>query len=454
MSTPNALAHVTVIAICLAALAAPAAADTHTWVGAGDGTSWHDPANWSPAELPLATSTGDDGDDVVIDGAYDVVVDATVASVHSIAIDGDATLTIASGLTLKTNNLDIVDGGLILEELDDTGAYLGWGKANRGHLYVEAAGYIAGAGTIRTTTGGGGLQIRSQRAADFDMTGITLQLAYGENLLVASADLGRDNLPAWNPENFAFGTLQFADRRFSHTLNGTPNTHALYCRTLRFSGSSGDIADMDLNGLNVYVLDKIVWGNGTVVDTPGELTVAAAHDDDDPTTSLWDDSDEPGQAFVGQGVSPNDPPVADAGPDQTVIDADGDGFQLVALDGTGSFARDTTIIKYIWSIGETMLSLDAATTMVLPVGQYTLTLTVTDSDGAEAADDVVITVRPASASTPGDADTDGDVDLDDFVILKQNFGRIGDATWGDGDFDDDGDVDLDDFVLLKTNFGT
>jgi MYXO-CTERM domain-containing protein len=58
----------------------------------------------------------------------------------------------------------------------------------------------------------------------------------------------------------------------------------------------------------------------------------------------------------------------------------------------------------------------------------------------------------ASPFQPGDADGDGDVDLDDFVLLKQNFGRTG-ATVGEGDFDGDSDVDLDDFVILKQNFG-
>jgi hypothetical protein len=53
---------------------------------------------------------------------------------------------------------------------------------------------------------------------------------------------------------------------------------------------------------------------------------------------------------------------------------------------------------------------------------------------------------------PGDADEDGDVDLEDFVILKQNFGRspLLDTR---ADFDRDGDVDLEDFVALKQNFG-
>ncbi|MFW6155489.1 MAG: dockerin type I domain-containing protein [Planctomycetota bacterium] len=51
-----------------------------------------------------------------------------------------------------------------------------------------------------------------------------------------------------------------------------------------------------------------------------------------------------------------------------------------------------------------------------------------------------------------DFNGDGEIDLDDFVILKQNFGRTG-ALQSQGDADGDGDVDLDDFALLKQNFG-
>ena len=52
-----------------------------------------------------------------------------------------------------------------------------------------------------------------------------------------------------------------------------------------------------------------------------------------------------------RGEPPNTAPVANAGPDQTVTDADGNGTEAVTLDGTGSFDPDGTIASYDWSEG-------------------------------------------------------------------------------------------------------
>jgi len=147
-------------------------------------------------------------------------------------------------------------------------------------------------------------------------------------------------------------------------------------------------------------------------------------------------------------------PRADAGVDQTLVDADGDGFEVVILDGSASAPPSgETLTQYMWTDAGSLVGLEMITMTVVPVGVHTITLEVTDSTGAKATDDVVISVEAATQPGPGDADGDGDVDLDDFVILKANFGSDT-ATRSDGDFDADGDVDLDDFTILKVNFGS
>ncbi|MFW6155548.1 MAG: choice-of-anchor Q domain-containing protein [Planctomycetota bacterium] len=148
------------------------------------------------------------------------------------------------------------------------------------------------------------------------------------------------------------------------------------------------------------------------------------------------------------------PVAADAGDDHTIIDANGDGWEPVTLDGSGSYSFYGPITDYTWTQDGSYLGSGASILTVLPVGQYTVTLTINTDTGETDTDDVVITVTGQTA-VPGDCDGDGDVDLDDFTIVKQNFGRT-DVTGGraEGDLDEDGDVDLDDFSILKQNFGT
>jgi thermitase len=90
----------------------------------------------------------------------------------------------------------------------------------------------------------------------------------------------------------------------------------------------------------------------------------------------------------------NQPPVAHAGPDQTLTDSGGDGVELVTLDGSASTDSDGTIVSHEWREGSTIVALIAAPQVWLPVGTHTLTLQVTDDDGAIGTDSVVVTVTP------------------------------------------------------------
>ncbi|MBZ0297890.1 MAG: pilus assembly protein [Anaerolineae bacterium] len=103
----------------------------------------------------------------------------------------------------------------------------------------------------------------------------------------------------------------------------------------------------------------------------------------------------------------NKPPVADAGPPQTLIDADENGFENVTLDGTDSFDPDGTIVSYTWrNASGQVVATGANPTIQLTVGTWVLELTVVDDDGAEATDTVTIVVEsPAPTSTPRPTDT-------------------------------------------------
>lgn len=98
-------------------------------------------------------------------------------------------------------------------------------------------------------------------------------------------------------------------------------------------------------------------------------------------------------------------PLANAGPDRTITDTDGDGAESVTLDGSSSSDSNGSIVSYEWFQGSTSVATGVTATLVLPVGVHTFTLEVTDNQGERDTDSVVITVAPANqvtvtASTP------------------------------------------------------
>jgi len=97
----------------------------------------------------------------------------------------------------------------------------------------------------------------------------------------------------------------------------------------------------------------------------------------------------------GQVADPvaNISPTADAGLNQILSDSNGDGGELVGLNASGSIDTDGTIISYEWSDGQNTL-LGVAVEFSFPVGNHTVTLTVTDDKGAIAVDRVVVTINP------------------------------------------------------------
>lgn len=174
-----------------------------------------------------------------------------------------------------------------------------------------------------------------------------------------------------------------------------------------------------------------------------------------------------GSGFPGCITPPNQPPVANAGPDQTVTDTDNNGSELVSVDGSLSFDPDGFIASYRWSEGATVLQ-DGPAFMqtALAVGVHTLTLRVTDSGGATATDTVVITVNPGQPHCPADLDDDGDrtngyhpdggVDINDLIAFLAGFEAGDTAVDLDDDGQDpgqpDGGVDINDLIYLLIHF--
>jgi hypothetical protein len=101
-----------------------------------------------------------------------------------------------------------------------------------------------------------------------------------------------------------------------------------------------------------------------------------------------------GAAYVVT-VRANNPPVANAGPDQ-MIECDRSG--VVTLDGSASYDPDGDAITYEWKqVSGTAVTLAVsgakAQFTAAPPGVYEFQLTVTDAYGASSTDNVVVTIK-------------------------------------------------------------
>ncbi|MFQ5482971.1 MAG: PKD domain-containing protein, partial [Nitrospinaceae bacterium] len=124
---------------------------------------------------------------------------------------------------------------------------------------------------------------------------------------------------------------------------------------------------------------------------------------------------------------PNQPPVANVGPDQTVSDAGGNGVVIVTLDGSASSDPDGGTVSYEWKEGAAVLGATAVITPTFAVGPHTVTLTVTDSGGATSSGAVTVTVTDAPQPPSGAVSIIGPASVsrgDDvtFVVTVSNAG--------------------------------
>jgi PKD repeat protein len=114
------------------------------------------------------------------------------------------------------------------------------------------------------------------------------------------------------------------------------------------------------------------------------------------------------------------PPVADAGPDQTIMLADGETQATVTLDGSGSHDPDGAIATHAWSGSPDPDDVERPQ-LTLGAGSYVFTLTVTDDDGNSAGDTVTITVV-APDNTPPTAHIDVDTEQGPVPLAVQFSG--------------------------------
>jgi hypothetical protein len=206
-------------------------------------------------------------------------------------------------------------------------------------------------------------------------------------------------------------------------------------------------AEITIIGRNFKVCgQRVEPGTYTVSNSPfgpGHLTGTLANGDPlDNVVCIY------GNSSIVLVLQPTVPPIADAGSDQTVMDADDNGSEVVTLDGGGSSDSDGSIIIYVWSEGGNQIVTGVNPNITLSIGTHTITLTVTDDDGATNTDIVIVTVQQFPNQPPvADADGPYTIYVGDTLTL--------DAS---GSTDDDNNIvsylwDLDDNNSFETDAG-
>ncbi len=89
----------------------------------------------------------------------------------------------------------------------------------------------------------------------------------------------------------------------------------------------------------------------------------------------------------------NQPPVANAGPDQILTDNNEDSVESVLLNGSSSYDSDGSIVSYEWEEDSLLIGTGDILTINLSIGNHTIKLIVTDNGGATSSDTLFIEVR-------------------------------------------------------------
>jgi Bacterial surface protein, Ig-like domain/FlgD Ig-like domain/FG-GAP repeat/K319L-like, PKD domain len=177
-------------------------------------------------------------------------------------------------------------------------------------------------------------------------------------------------------DQFAFAVAAFG----SGVLIGAPGANTASGEAYFFDGTGG----LQQTFSNPTPASDELFGRA-IAAAGSNIAVGA------PTEGTTIDDIGPGAVYF---FSSNQPPVADAGSDQTVEGTSPAGA-LVTLDGTGSTDADNDQLTYIWRENGNIIAgptLSATSTATLGFGSHTIELTVDDGKGGTDTDEALVNV--------------------------------------------------------------
>jgi FG-GAP repeat/K319L-like, PKD domain len=183
-----------------------------------------------------------------------------------------------------------------------------------------------------------------------------------------------------NPNPATAAQFAFSAFAFGNVLFGAPGANTAAGEAYLFDGTGGlQQTFSNPTPANDELFGRAVAGDGNniVVGAPSEGTT--------------DDDIGPGAVYL---YSSSQPPVADAGTDQTV-ECTSPAGALVTLDGSASTAADDAQLTYTWRENGGIIAgptTSPSSQVTFSLGSHTVELTVDDGNGGTDTDEVTINV--------------------------------------------------------------